>query len=180
MSIVTEKLCLWCSTSFKTTYEIKIFCNRRCKEFAKQSRKNVKESTGIELPANRIRYRVITLYIRNCLNCDETLNTKKPHQLYCNQFCSDMSKETKRRQAGVSRFNKSQSPNITARIYYRDKGLCGICKEPIDLRLQYPNPMCLSIDHIIPVSLGGNNFQSNLQPSHLVCNTRRGNKPLNR
>ena len=178
MTILSQKLCLWCSKEFATAYKTKIFCERRCKELAKQSRKAIKESTGIELPANRIRHRVTTLYVINCKNCNHSITTKKSWQIYCNSFCSDMAKETRARQGGVKKFVKNNAPNITARIYYRDKGLCGICKEPIDLRLQYPDPRCLSIDHIVPVSLGGTNLQSNLQPSHLICNTKRGNKPL--
>ena len=180
MSILIAKLCLWCSTSFETTFETKIYCMRSCKELAKQSRKYLKETTGIDLPTNRIRRRVDTLYIKQCKNCNETITTKKSWQIYCNGICSDMAKETKRRQIGVAKFNKSTAPNIVARIYYRDKGLCGICNKHIDLQLQYPDPNSLSIDHIIPISLGGNNFQANLQPSHLICNTKRGNKPLDR
>lgn len=53
---------------------------------------------------------------------------------------------------------------------------CGICGEGIDLALQYPDPACLSIDHVVPLSLGGTNNERNLQPAHLGCNTSKRNK----
>jgi 5-methylcytosine-specific restriction endonuclease McrA len=36
----------------------------------------------------------------------------------------------------------------------------------------------VSADHIIPVSLGGTDDVSNLAPSHLKCNVKRGAKVL--
>ena len=170
--------CKWCSDTFQTIYEEKIYCHRSCKERAKQSRKHLKDTKGITLPSDRIRRGVVTRYIKWCKNCNEIVNTHRHWQLYCDKTCSDMMKQTIKRQMGVKKFVKNNAPNVVARIYFRDKGLCGICKEPIDLRLQYPNAFSISVDHVIPVSQGGTNLQSNLQPAHLICNTKRGNKPL--
>lgn len=53
-------------------------------------------------------------------------------------------------------------------------GACGICSQPIDKELRYPDPMSRSIDHIVPLAVGGTHEQSNLQWAHLVCNNRKG------
>ena len=53
-------------------------------------------------------------------------------------------------------------------------GKCGICLESLDFSLIFPNPFSISIDHIIPLSLGGNHTEDNLQLAHLQCNTRKG------
>lgn len=63
-------------------------------------------------------------------------------------------------------------------ILDRDKNMCGICHQTIDLTLTFPNIMRASVDHIIPRSQGGSDDIANLQPAHLSCNARRQDKPL--
>lgn len=51
---------------------------------------------------------------------------------------------------------------------------CGICGELIDLTLEWPAPGSLTIDHIVPLVIGGSNEERNLQPVHQICNFRKG------
>lgn len=60
----------------------------------------------------------------------------------------------------------------------RDNNTCNVCDEHIDPTLEYPNPMSKSIDHIIAVSRGGEHTMNNTAPSHLICNIRKNDKPL--
>ena len=60
----------------------------------------------------------------------------------------------------------------------RDHNTCNVCDEHIDPTLEYPNPMSKSIDHIIAVSRGGEHTMNNTAPSHLICNVRKNDKPL--
>ena len=62
------------------------------------------------------------------------------------------------------------------RVYQRDNWLCQICGEPVDPELKHPNPKSVSLDHIIPLSRGGEHSYANTQCSHLVCNLRKGSK----
>lgn len=56
---------------------------------------------------------------------------------------------------------------------------CHLCGRPIDYRLAWPHPHSFSVDEVIPRSMGGSSIDPrNLRSSHLVCNTRRHNKPL--
>lgn len=52
-------------------------------------------------------------------------------------------------------------------------GICGICGQPIDRSIEYPDNMSLSYDHIIPLSKGGKHIQDNIQCCHRICNTRK-------
>ncbi len=61
-------------------------------------------------------------------------------------------------------------------VYDRDGWICGICEEPIDPALEYPDPLSVSLDHVIPVSLDGPHSYANTRAAHLVCNERRGNR----
>lgn len=56
---------------------------------------------------------------------------------------------------------------------------CGLCGGQIHLDVKFPNPYSLSLDHIVPVSLGGAEFdEDNIQPAHFKCNAgkRAGRK----
>lgn len=59
------------------------------------------------------------------------------------------------------------SPGYLAR---RDGAQCGICGELVDLELRHPDPGSASVDHILPVALGGTHDETNLQLAHLKCN----------
>jgi 5-methylcytosine-specific restriction endonuclease McrA len=170
------RTCRWCLKSFETIYDDKLYCHRSCKELAQQSRRTIRKKLGIAIQPGIIRRKVKTLYIRKCKNCGEYINSYNPNKLYCDTYCSNMLRELNKRQGQVKRFEKASAPNIVARLYYKHNGLCGICKQPIDLRIKHPDMMSLSIDHIIPVSKGGTNFQKNLQPTHLICNLKKSNK----
>ena len=62
------------------------------------------------------------------------------------------------------------------RIFDRDKWLCGICDESVDATLGAPDPLSASLDHIVPVSRGGNHTVDNVRLAHLGCNIKRGNR----
>lgn len=54
--------------------------------------------------------------------------------------------------------------------------VCGICKDPIDMTLKRTSRMGLTVDHIIPLSKGGQDTLDNMQPAHWLCNVKKGNK----
>ena len=64
----------------------------------------------------------------------------------------------------------------------RDQWQCKLCNEPISKDAKhYKGNLNLygpSLDHIIPVSLGGTHTWNNVQLAHYYCNSIRGNKPL--
>lgn len=63
-------------------------------------------------------------------------------------------------------------------IFNRDSYICCICSLPIDKRLHYPNPLSVSLEHKKPISKGGPHSLENCGSAHLLCNLRRGNRPL--
>src|SRR5699024_944412 len=67
-------------------------------------------------------------------------------------------------------------PYLREDIFERDNWTCGICQEPIDQNLQWPERGSASIDHVIPVSHGGDDTPDNVQAAHLGCNAGRGNR----
>jgi len=63
-------------------------------------------------------------------------------------------------------------------IYLRDGWICQICKKRVDKRFKYPNPMCASLDHIMPLSKGGTHIYANVQLAHFACNSGKCAKVL--
>lgn len=59
----------------------------------------------------------------------------------------------------------------------RDGLDCGLCGKPVNMESRYPAPDSASVDHIIPVSLGGTHDEDNLQLTHWKCNHSKRNKP---
>lgn len=47
-----------------------------------------------------------------------------------------------------------------------DDGICGICGEDVD-------PERFDIDHVIPLSKGGEHSYANVQVAHRSCNSRK-------
>lgn len=62
-------------------------------------------------------------------------------------------------------------------IALRDGTDCGICGEMVDMDLRRPDSLLgPSVDHIIPVSRGGSEEESNLQLAHYWCNAVKSNR----
>lgn len=55
-------------------------------------------------------------------------------------------------------------------IFERDAWTCGICGEDVDATLRFPNNRSATIDHIVPISLGGGDVEANVQLAHYGCN----------
>ena len=69
--------------------------------------------------------------------------------------------------------------DINKRRIYATQEICGICGQPVDKSLKFPHPLSPTVDHIIPVSLGGHpSALSNLQLAHWYCNRQKSNKLL--
>lgn len=52
-------------------------------------------------------------------------------------------------------------------LYDRDRGICGICREPV------PFGQGMDIDHVVQLADGGSDAPSNLRITHAACNRRR-------
>jgi len=62
------------------------------------------------------------------------------------------------------------------RVFERDNWTCQLCKQPVDSAIAWPDPMAGSLDHVVPVSKGGEHSMSNTQLAHLKCNLSKGNR----
>lgn len=63
------------------------------------------------------------------------------------------------------------------KIIIATQSVCGICGKPVDKTIKYPDPMSPTVDHIIPLSKGGDPVAiENLQLAHRYCNRMKSDK----
>jgi 5-methylcytosine-specific restriction endonuclease McrA len=82
---------------------------------------------------------------------------KKRNDTYLCHFC----RKARHTRHGVS----------AGMLAVRDGTDCGICSQPVDMTLRYPDPMAAQVDHIVPYALGGSHDEENLQLAHHRCNS---------
>jgi hypothetical protein len=76
---------------------------------------------------------------------------------------------------------RSKTAATTARkirqLAERDGWTCHLCGEPINPGKRTGHQRA-TLDHLTPRSLGGRNGIENLKLAHAICNSKRGNQPL--
>lgn len=142
----------------------------------------------------RARYKPVPQAERACRECDKTFLSGRPNKRYCTAECQLIASErewkAKRTQPWDeqrrARYHEREARKrgngyehfTRAEIAERDRWTCGLCDELIDRDLNYPNPMSLSLDHVLPLSLGGPHTRANTQAAHLRCNISKGNRAV--
>jgi 5-methylcytosine-specific restriction endonuclease McrA len=59
-------------------------------------------------------------------------------------------------------------------VFERDGWRCQLCGLTVDRDAQVPAHRAPTLDHIVPLSAGGEHSYRNVQLAHFICNTRRG------
>lgn len=73
---------------------------------------------------------------------------------------------TRRMALKLAQFVEDVDPLV---VLERHDGVCGICGGDVD-------PFAFHVDHIVPLSKGGEHSYANTQAAHPVCNMRKGAK----
>lgn len=157
--------CAECGASYRPKQRrASIYCSRKCKWVAKNAK------VAEELLASKQE--------RQCLHCGGVIpQSASTRVIFCSEQCNSKAHGLQRKLR--MRAGQDDKPGyLRLTICERDNWICGICGELVDRKLEHPDPMCASLDHVVPVSLGGGSEPSNLRLTHLVCNLRRRNTPL--
>jgi 5-methylcytosine-specific restriction endonuclease McrA len=59
-------------------------------------------------------------------------------------------------------------------VFARDGWVCQLCQRPVDEGLSWPHTESASLDHVVPLSRGGDHVRANVQLAHLGCNIAKG------
>jgi 5-methylcytosine-specific restriction endonuclease McrA len=143
-----------------------VFCSRECKnEDRKALLKAQREASKPD---------------RSCLWCSANMpKAMRSDARFCSEQCNSAAHAVTRKAAQRSGLKNRNGDLISlAYIAERDKWRCGICGERVGKGRRHPDPLAGSIDHIVPISCGGESADpANLQLAHFVCNWRKQARP---
>jgi len=149
--------CAWCGRVYAPKQRcVSKFCSRGCKTSSKN--------------ATAAQVRLTAKPIRNCRHCANPIPPQKfISAAFCSVKCSDAAHNVTRKMR-----KRAADPELglisRAEIAERDGWRCGLCHRKVDQGKAWPDPMCASIDHVLPLARGGDNSAANLQLAHLRCN----------
>lgn len=126
---------------------------------------------------------------RPCAVCSKPFRPKSDRAKYCSVQCKGRRPKPPRKrrytEADRARYQRKHAirqgaatgrPVVMCEIGNRDGWRCDLCRKTVDRWLEYPDPLSPSLDHIVPLSLGGIHDPSNVRVTHLRCNIKRGNR----
>jgi hypothetical protein len=164
-AVLAERACETCGQYFAPRFSRQANCSRQC-GFAWQKARCTRKPK-----ATRARSLL-------CQRCGSPFVSTQA-ALWCSESCRRDVSRSRRRAAGLRRNARVSGARIEAfshvGIFERDGWRCGICGDLVDRRLQYPDPLSASLDHIITLARGGAHSPENTRLAHLGCNWRRGN-----
>jgi 5-methylcytosine-specific restriction endonuclease McrA len=109
-----------------------------------------------------------------CPFCQSRAITKAKPQPFVQYDLPSGKPPGKRRKGGNRRARE-----LVPKLAEREGWVCHLCKGMIDPRLREPDPQRATIDHLVPLSLGGSRgSKRNMRLAHFACNSERGNAPL--
>lgn len=121
-----------------------------------------------------------------CVACGKEFTSTRRGVKYCSKHCRNRLhwKNNELRRERNIKANGLIDKDITLdKLYARDKGVCHICGKQCNYKdfvvvdntfivgRDYP-----SIDHIKPISKGGNHSWGNVKLAHIGCNSKKNNK----
>lgn len=160
----TTKVCVVCGSDFEPKVKIHQCCSDKCARIKAGQTKATKPRELIEKDCEicgtpfEYRYFGGANYPKYCGVCRPRLENDRSHR---------------RR---ITTKYQALEKIIDLYIFDRDGWVCQLCGEPVYDKFSWPDPLSASLDHIIPISKGGEHTRSNVQLAHLGCNSRKWNR----
>lgn len=163
--------CKGCGVEFTTTHKMRAWCGNAC-------RKRHELQDALRL------YRERRPTLATCASCGEQF--QRPYRRGIHKTCSEL---CARRMAAAG--IKAQKARRRARkrgafietvrdavVIARDKGMCHICGKTVNLKALVPHPKAPTLDHVIPLSRGGEHSYRNVRLAHFICNSVKGSSAM--
>lgn len=124
-----------------------------------------------------------------CPTCGKEFDKVCSNKTYCCYECEKVAnKATYRTRKRIAK-RRSECGKVVDRgisvqaLYKKENGICYLCGQPVDMndyKMIRGNKVCggryPSIEHVIPLSKGGEHSWENVRLAHRACNTKKGAK----
>lgn len=157
--------CEFCGWTFMGNHAGHRFCDPRCAAAARGL------DQGLRISCDRFS----VILWQECRDCGETW----PSTFAQNTRCPDCQVVHRRAVKQMRNAFRRGAPTGTGEvitdleIFERDGWVCRLCGDPVLPFIRCPHPRSASIDHIVPVSQGGQHVALNLQLAHFGCNSAK-------
>jgi 5-methylcytosine-specific restriction endonuclease McrA len=115
--------------------------------------------------------------LKRCIQCATVFRQNRTSNV-CSDECRVRTRQDKRRRKESRRRANGGDPYSLTDVVRKSDGHCHLCSLPVNLTLPGSHPDGATVDHLIPVSLGGADDIANVALAHRRCNVLRGVKPL--
>lgn len=160
--------CVGCGVDVDQTWGRRQSCSRACTDRTKHKRRYA-DLTAEERAATGI-YIAVPKRVVPCERCQAPIVKQGSEK---RRFCPSC----RPGKGHVSRaaFYGGEYEYINSRtVFARDGWVCQLCQRPVDEGLPWPHTESASLDHVVPLSRGGDHVRTNVQLAHLGCNIAKG------
>lgn len=165
MAVTGPRPCQFCGWTFFATNAGHRFCSQQCAWAQKGLQDGRRFSCG----------RFTVILWSDCADCGRTWPSTFAQASRCPSCSVSHRRAVKRMRNAFRRGAPSISGQVVtdSEIFERDGWRCQLCGDPVLPFIKGLHPRQASIDHIVPVSKGGEHVAANLQLAHLGCNSAK-------
>jgi endogenous inhibitor of DNA gyrase (YacG/DUF329 family) len=130
-----------------------------------------------------------------CKHCGKSIALDGTNRVSCSEYCKQEVLRKWAKRSYEKRFKNGKGQNLSRKqsyekrakkhgvkivdfdpneIFIRDNWICHVCKKKVDNETSWPSPDYPTLDHIKPMSLGGDHSPENVACCHLSCNISKG------
>lgn len=156
------------------------FCDERCRRIAAGLPPDPFPLRTCELSECEVRFRPAVGHQRFCsphhskLDAKRRYNQRRPARERAPW--NDRKRDAYHRRRALKKGAATGAPVRLEEIAERDGWRCQLCGRKVNQRLVWPHLRSASLDHIVPLSVGGAHDPANVQLVHLTCNSEKGNR----
>lgn len=176
-------VCIGCGKTFTTDRYTSLgnYCSHQCqvdywhrqglkRKEAKKAWKASERRRLAEVKQRQIRLAKEFDRIRLCKECGAVFIAETKITVYCSERCKKRT-DNRRREHRLDRCTVRDNSITLQKLYAKFNGVCQCCGKQLTFDVDTNDNYYPTIDHVIPISKGGNHIWQNVQLLCRRCNT---------